>query len=281
MTLSDMRVEREHICEQYKTKDNLQIRILTHERYSQPKVDFHKWVLDHISWTGRETVLDVGCGSAMYAEPVIQRCHRYIPADLSFGMLKGLAAPLLDRVNLDATSIPMGGGAVEVVLANHMLYHVPELDEAVREIHRVLKPGGVLIAATNSDDYMPELAELQARLARKFSIASTDQWENPAKVVYTFSLENGRRILKPVFKHIERYDLPGSLVFSDSEPLIDYLGSMRKSFKFNYPPGVTWKDVVSALRDEIDRQIVKNGEFRINKLAGVFVCQKEILQSSG
>ncbi len=37
-----------------------------------------------------------------------------------------------------------------MVLANHMLYHVPDLDRALAEIRRVLKPTGVLIAATNS-----------------------------------------------------------------------------------------------------------------------------------
>lgn len=281
MKLPDKRCEHEYVSEQYRTKDNLQIRIHTHDQYSQPKVEFHDWVLDHVTWSECEIVLDVGCGSGTYAEPAGRRCHRYIAADLSYGMLRGLSTPFPDRVNLDATSIPVRGNTVDVVLANHMLYHVPVLDEAVREIHRVLKPGGVLIAATNSEDYMPELAELQARLARSFGIEDDDQWERSTNFAYRFSLENGRRALEPVFKHTERYDLPGALIFSDSEPLIDYLGSMRRRFELNYPTGVSWENVVVALRDEIDRHIANNGEFRVHKLAGVFLCKKETLQNSG
>jgi hypothetical protein len=56
---------------------------------------------------------------------------------------------------------------------------------------------------------------------------------------------------------------------------------MQERYEFMYSPGLTWKEIAAAVRDEIDMRIAKNGEFRINKLAGVFVCKKEMLQSSG
>jgi 2-polyprenyl-3-methyl-5-hydroxy-6-metoxy-1,4-benzoquinol methylase len=39
---------------------------------------------------------------------------------------------------------------VDVILANHMLYHVPNQPAAVAEFARVLRPGGYLLASTNS-----------------------------------------------------------------------------------------------------------------------------------
>lgn len=281
MTLPDRQSEQQYIHKQYRTRDNLQIRILTHEQYSQPKIDFHKWVLDLIPWTGRETVLDVGCGSGMYAEPVSQRCRRYIAADLSIGMLRGLANAVTEKVNMDASVLPVGGGTIDVVLANHMLYHVRELNRTLMEIYRVLKPGGVLIAATNAKKYMPELSEVLARLAGKLGVKGYDQWENLYGIATRFTLENGRQALEPVYANVARHDLPGALVFKEASPLIDYLGSMQERYEFMYSPGLTWQEIAGALRDEIDMQIAKNGEFRINKLAGVFVCKKEMLQSSG
>jgi len=275
MSVSDLRTERKFVREQYKTKDNLQIRIKTHVLYTQPNVDFHDWILDHVDWSGYETVLDVGCGSGMYAGPVGQRCHRNIAADLSLGMLQSLAHPVQDKVNVDVAAVPFRSESLDVVLANHMLYHVPELTDAVLEIYRVLKPGGVLIAATNSSSYMPELLEIQVDLAKKFGVDIDRRWSNPGNVTQSFSLENGQGVLEPTFTHIERFDLPGALVFHDSEPLIAYIGSMRERYEHMYSPGTTWEEVSNALRDYLDKHIAIHGEFRVHKLAGVFVCRKE------
>jgi SAM-dependent methyltransferase len=275
MTYSEKLTRREYLSEQYKTKDNLQIRIQTHERFSQPNVAFHDWILDHAVWSGRETVLDVGCGSGMYIEPASERCLRYIAGDLSHGMLRGIAAPLPDKVNLDAESLPFQDASIDVVLANHMLYHVRILAAAVEDISRILRAGGTLIAATNSQTYMPELSELRLHLAHKLGVDGSDLEAETNEVVFGFSLENGRRLLEPSFSHIERFDLPGALVFTESEPLIDYLGSMRGRFESLLPPDTSWKEVADILRAEIDRKIALDGAYRVSKLAGVFVCRKD------
>src|SRR5208283_2023666 len=50
----------------------------------------------------------------------------------------------------DAQALPFRSGAFDAVVANHMLYHVPDIAGALREIRRVLKPGGSCYAATMS-----------------------------------------------------------------------------------------------------------------------------------
>lgn len=54
--------------------------------------------------------------------------------------------PEIQRVNLEA--IPFGGGAFDVVIANHVLEHVGDLGRATGEIARVLAPGGIAILQT-------------------------------------------------------------------------------------------------------------------------------------
>ncbi len=49
---------------------------------------------------------------------------------------------------IDAQSIPFEDETFDAVIANHMLYHVPDRPKAIAEIKRVLKPGGRLIATT-------------------------------------------------------------------------------------------------------------------------------------
>jgi len=50
----------------------------------------------------------------------------------------------------DAQWLPFADASFDCILAMHMLYHVPDRDLAIAEMRRVLRPGGVLLALTNS-----------------------------------------------------------------------------------------------------------------------------------
>jgi SAM-dependent methyltransferase len=259
----------DYLREQYKTPDNLDIRVRTHVLYSQPKVDLMTWVLDQTQWQGDEFVLDVGCGSGNYVVPTRQRCRHYVAADLSFGMLDQLEPPIPDRINLNAEHIPLTDNSVDVVLANHMIYHIPDQDSAVSEIARVLRPGGRLLAATNSRNNMAELKALQSSLARQL----LPNFDVPLPSL-SFTLEDGGQLLNRHFSQVERHDLPGSLVFPNSQPVIDYIGTTRERLQHFLPDNMTWEMAEGLLRQELDQHISEHGEFRVTKLTGVFVCTK-------
>src|SRR5690606_21738048 len=142
-----------------------------------------------------------------YGEAVQARTPHYVASDLSHGMLQAIAAP--SRVNLDAQRLPIAGGSVDVLLANHMLYHVPDKERALAEFARVLRPGGVLLAATNSAQNMMELSELLQRVAARLGVATLPP------VPINFTLENGGALLQHHFGHVQRIDLPGALVFRE------------------------------------------------------------------
>lgn len=257
--------------QQYENEDNLATRIRTHERYSVPQVDFTSWVLDRIRWRGDEAVLDAGCGAGVYVEATARRARRVVAGDLSRGMLLGLAEAAVPRVNLDVQQLPLAEETVDVVLANHMLYHVPDSDAAVREFARVLRPSGHLLAATNSAHSMAELEALATRAGSALGLSD----DLKVNATLSFTLENGASLLTPHFSHVARHDLPGALVFPEPQPVIEYLSSSRERYLNLLPAGVTWDDVTGALREVLAAHIAEHGDFRVNKLAGVFVCWNE------
>ncbi len=62
-------------------------------------------------------------------------------------------------VNLDITGLPMRDGTFDVVICSHVLEHVPDDAAAMREIHRVLKPGGWAVLMVPYDRSQAETFE--------------------------------------------------------------------------------------------------------------------------
>lgn len=263
----------------YATEEPLAVRIRTHKLYTQPKGDFHAWVLDHVPWRGDERVLDIGCGSGAYVDPVGQRLGRgghLLAGDISWGMLRDLASKSLPAyvalLNGDAMRIPLPDSCCDVVLANHMLYHVPQIEEAVAEIHRVLRPGGYFVAATNARDamqaFITEVTDACHTLGYPIEIPPT-----PARVHFT--LENGWALLKPFFPDVEQDALESALVFSEAGPPVAYINSLRHIYGPQLPHELAWETLIAQVERQIRSRIAAQGEYRVAKTTGVFIATRE------
>src|SRR5687768_7666446 len=108
------------------------------------------WALDHVAWRGSEVALDVGCGPGTYDAALTRRARTVVGLDLSPGMLgrpggPADASPGVSHGVADAQALPVRDAGVDVVLAAHMLYHVPDVARALAEARRVLRPGGTAL----------------------------------------------------------------------------------------------------------------------------------------
>ncbi len=271
------RTDRQILAHHYASDDKLAVRYRTHELYTVPKIDFIDWVLRNVAWRGDEWVLDLGAGPGLYFEPVKKRIPhgRHFAVDLSFGMVKRQleqeAHVGSGLFNADAQALPFADGVFDIVLANHMLYHVPDLDQAIAEIHRVLRPEGLLVAATNSINNMPEINTLYRRALLLLTEFEYNE-ELPRSDAATFSLENGSAILGRHFFAVARYDLPSALVFQHPEPVLAYLDSMRDIREPQLPGNVTWEAYMDIMHQQVARLIDHSGRLVVKKLAGVMVA---------
>jgi hypothetical protein len=93
-----------------------------------------------------------------------------------------------------------------------MLYHVQEVDRALAEIARVLRPGGALIAVTNSMRHLAELRELI---------------DYPPGLEWSFHRENGAELLGRHFAQVEQHDMEVTVRVRDRERLDAYQRSMQ------------------------------------------------------
>ena len=108
-----------------------------------PRIYHVKLLLDHLGDLTGKRALDVGCGKGRFAR-VFQ--ERYPQAemwglDISEEMLKYVPAGIRTRAG-SMTALPFEDGWFDAAYATESLEHAVEIDVAVREICRVVKPGG-------------------------------------------------------------------------------------------------------------------------------------------
>ncbi|MGD1991731.1 MAG: methyltransferase domain-containing protein [Anaerolineae bacterium] len=263
-------------ADMYATPEPLQVRIRTHEWYTRPQVDFVDWVVTRIRWQGAEQVLDVGCGSGAYVERICRRLGRggrFLAVDISWGMLQGLLANSLPAgaclFMADAMHLPLPDKSCDVVLANHMLYDVPVIEWAVAEGHRVLRPGGRMVTATNAQDSMAVFITEMEVACRALGSPKTFP-EIPSRV--RFTLENGASFLKSLFPRVRREVLTSALVFEEAAPAVAYVDSLRFVYAPQLPGGLAWEAVLAQVRRQVEAQIATQGVYRVPKTAGVFIA---------
>jgi SAM-dependent methyltransferase len=117
-----------------------------------------------------DLLLDMGCGAGRHAFESFKRGARVVAFDYSAAELKDVGAlfqamrdegeagtepgSMAATTNGDALALPFADGTFDRIIASEVLEHVRDDQQALREIHRVLKPGGTLAATVPS--WLPE-----------------------------------------------------------------------------------------------------------------------------
>jgi ubiquinone/menaquinone biosynthesis C-methylase UbiE len=151
-------------------------------------------------------VLEAGCGTGMILKELRGMARVAVGLDLSTGMLRKARARGLDVVHGSVTALPFADGEFDLACSFKVLAHVEQIERALHEMARVVRPGGVVAA----EFYNPySLRGLIKRLKRptRISAATTDD------AVFTRydSLAAVKRILPPSLRLV---DVRGVRVFT-------------------------------------------------------------------
>lgn len=253
------KTDAQALSEQYADAANINARVSLHEEYSTNDVDLPEWIFEQINPPPTSRILTLGGGDGDFWKAVteaIPRTWHLTFTDFSSGMVREARQHLAESkstvtlAQVDATSIPFSDTTFEAVVANHMLYHVPNREKALQEIARVLQPSGKLYATTNGEGHMTELLDLVR--------ASTGAYVEGAS---EFTLENGGEQLHRVFDTVECHHYADSLHVTEIEPLVAYALSR---------PEFTEEHVDRFV--ELVCEERHNGVFEISKNVGLFVA---------
>ena len=222
---SDLATDQQYLREtQYKDPTNLNVRISLHAKYSRADEPWFPWLAARIDWPDPADVLEVGCGAGtLWAniDPLVAHV-RLTLTDLSEGMVDAASevTASLEHVELvegracDAQELPFADGTFDVVVANHMLYHVPDADRAVAGFARVLRAGGALLAATNGPNHLSELRQMSRQAIGWSGLDYTDG---------RFGRSSGQAILSRAFDVVEWHDHPTTIEVTDPADVVAFI----------------------------------------------------------
>ena len=248
---------------QYKTDGNLAARQSIYA-YQHPRVDLAARVLDLAAPAASATIVDVGCGNGMYLAELARRgcAGRVLGVDLSHGMLTAArqrlhgAAPAVALANADATALPLRDGVADLALAPHMLYHVPEPAQALRELRRVTRPGGRVVIVLNGAGHLRQLR----------TVLAASRGDDAGAVTERVILGDGESLASSVFSNVTRHDFVAELRVPDPAPIADYVRSMAGTSHYADPERVI-ATVVATLPRNAD------GDYLISTHTGCLICE--------
>jgi ubiquinone/menaquinone biosynthesis C-methylase UbiE len=257
----------EKVKQQYSDDTNLSVRKNLHEKYSTNKKGFSAWLWEQYGPFDNCRILELGCGNGAQwenkAESMPDGCN-VILTDFSDGMVnivkeKYAAYPAFSFHQTDIQDIGFTDETFDIIIANHMMYHVPDIPKALSEVRRVLKPGGKFYASTIGS------GGLVLFLHETFKRFNPDT--GAFKDAGAFTLQNGLEILREHFSDVERRDYIDSLAVTKTQDLMDWVNSAISMI--GYPENEL--DEVFEYLESIRKM---DGAINIPKEAGLFVARR-------
>lgn len=148
-----------------------------------------------------------------------------------------------------------------------MIYHVPDIARGLAELARVLTEKGMLVLTANSQDSLPRMKMFKREAAELMRIELYRQADD------RFNIETGTALLRQHFSTVTLETCPSTIRLQDPEPYVHYFDSTR-SFWQPAPDDQIWHRALAMIRQAIQEEIDREGEFTDEKNFGIFTAEK-------
>lgn len=205
----------------------------------------------------KKPILDFGCGDGFFAEVVFGKNKIDVGLDIKSSRINEAKEKNIYKktVIYDGKTIPFPDGCFICVISNCVLEHLPQLEDNLEEIHRVLKPNGYFITTvmTNKwEDYLlgkKILGKYYINYIRKKqehnNLLTVNNWQNKFKQTGFRLVKKNGYLSKTVSRHLELYhylSFPSLIYYklfkkwSLSSPLLPLCCNVSKQSKEKISP---------------------------------------------
>lgn len=267
--MKDFKLIEKYTKNQYKNHEKLGDRINLWSFGTNP-IPLQEWIFKRTAPQENEFILELGGGTGkLWSENYskLNSFYKIIFSDFSKNMLieaeKNLR-PLklnMDFQLINAEDIPYADESFDIVLGCHMLYHVPDIKIALKEINRVMKSNGRFISTTTSQHHIKELIDFLESFGLSF--------EEKTKFFSEFRNETGKSVLRPFFRNVEFHEYINPVEITEVPPLMKYIESMFQS-EF-YPH---FQEIKPKIKNSITKILEEKKKFTITGITGLFIARK-------
>jgi ubiquinone/menaquinone biosynthesis C-methylase UbiE len=228
---------------------------------------------DFFDWPPEAIALDLGCGNGLWTSAAVHRAQggAVIALDVSLGMIEavGQNAPGAIRVVADGHALPLCDQGVDVVIAAWVLYHLHNKPRALREIGRVLRPNGRLIASTNSKENYPRLDELLHSAVEETLGRSVVRYIEPLD----FTLENGAEVLASAFAAVTQVESTTDFSITDADPVVALAASVQGPIEAEVGESLDTNRFLGTVRRRTEALLVA-GPIEVSRRVAFFTATK-------
>lgn len=215
-------------------------------------------------------ICDLGFGGGWLLDQLVRefpRCALH-GLDLSPPFARAAHARHGDTIRIvlgDMERLPLKDAVLDVAYTCWTLYFMDDIDAALDEIRRTIRPGGRLIAATVAHDNMLEYTEMAAQATQRALGRGI-----PPDIGDRFEMENGDDFMSRHFDRVDVVDWHGELTMSsldDAVALWDPYGDTSLI-------GDNRARAVDALRDIAAARLNRDGAIRLRRHSGAFIATR-------
>lgn len=259
------------------TTDDLLTRIDIHTKYGSRDID--RWMLDLLPLRPGMKILDVGCGAG-------KQCLSYHKelkgqADITGGDVNRELLDQARRASAEANAniryidlnfnerFPLEDGQFELLSCCFAIYYAEDIPYTIREMHRVLKPGGTLFTTgpmrTNKQFFYDVIREATGKEIPPMPGSSRYDSEILGTIRATFS-------------NVEIHIFENPLVFETVEPFIDYtrasLSEDRKLWSSFFQDKDDFQRIMDSITRVAEKRLEQDGKLVMTKVVGGFMATR-------